>query len=113
MYASPSAYRMRVRTKEPGPGGAVKIRKIGIDDGPVSYAAQQDTLRGIVVLGTVQPGSIDDDVICGAGIAHQHEIHNSESGCACDLEANEAIVICTRRQSNRSRIPGSQVIDSR
>src|SRR5215469_18835987 len=105
MYSSPSAYRMRVRTKEPAPGGAVKIRKIGIDDRPGSYPGQQDTLSGIVVFCTVQPGAIDDDVIGGACIAHQHELHNFESGCACDLQANETIVICTRRQSNRSRTP--------
>jgi hypothetical protein len=75
-----SAHSMRVHTKHRH-GGAVEIRKIGIHDRSINYAAQQQALSGLVVPSTVQSGSIDDNVICGACMAHQHEVHNFESRC--------------------------------
>lgn len=63
----------------------MEIRKIGIDEQAKSYAAQQQTGSGIVVLSTVQPGTINDDVIRGTSIAYRHVVFNFESGCPGDL----------------------------
>src|SRR5208283_5027513 len=103
IVAAASADGLRVNTRT-GYGDAVEIVEEGVDDGDVSHAPQSYTPCGLVLGGSVHPDPIEDKMIRGSFLllSESQSGYGSSRLSARDLEADEAVVIGSGHESDRT-----------